>query len=188
MDAGQARESLIFADKARHRARRDVALSWLPVLLYVAFAVVAVALPRYAGQGQFLWVVAAPVVAGLAALYAYRQGRDQGIEGRALAWVVIPFGLLTLAFALGTLAFRLGQPGIARFLPSLAVAAGYLVFAYLERNVIVATAGAVVLVASYGMVMFKGDPELSQAALVLVYLLAILAARVGQPFAKPSRP
>lgn len=188
MNAGNARDSLIFADNARHRARRDVGLSWLPILLYVAFAVVAIALPRYAGQGQFLWVVAAPLIAGLAALYAYRQGREQGIEGRPLAWVVIPFGLLALAFALGTLAFRFGQPGIARFLPSLVVAAGYLVFAYLERNLIIAAAGAIVLLATYGMVMFKGDPELSQAVLALVYLVAILAARVGQRFAAPRRP
>ncbi len=188
MDAGQARESLLFADNARHRARRDVGLSWLPILLYVAFAVVGIALPRYGGQGQFLWVVGAPIVAGLAALYAYRYGRDRGIEGRPLAWVVIPFGLLTLAFALGALAFRLGQPGIARFLPSLVVAAGYLAFAYVERNLIIAAAGAGVLLATFGMVMFKGDPELSQAVLALVYLLALLAARIGQRFAKTSQP
>ena len=187
MDADQARESLLFADHARDRARRDVGLSWLPVLLYAAFAVVVVAMPSSGGQGKFLWLMAAPVVAGLAALYAYRHGRDHGIEGRPLAWVVIPFGLLTIAFGLGALAFWAGQPAIAQYLPPLVVAAGYLAFAGVERNLVIAAAGVAVLLATAGMVVFRGNPEMNQAVLALVYLMALLGARIGQRSPAPSQ-
>lgn len=179
MDVRQARESILYAREAQRRARMDVSLSWLPLLLYAAFAVVAISMPRYTGQGQFLWLLAAPVVTGLAAGYAFRYGHERGIEGRSLTWVALPIGLLALALGLGALAFRSGQPGIARFLPSLVVALGYLILAWFQRNLTIAAAGSVVLLASVGMVAFRGDPELSEAVLALAYVLALLAARIG---------
>lgn len=176
--SAEAQQTVQFADHAGQQAKRDAGLAWLATALYAAFAVAAVAIPNGMGQGKFLWIVAAPIVAFGAGLWAYSDGRQRGVETSRLTLVTIPFGLLTLAFGLGALGFAYHVPH-SQYAPPLLMAVGYAAFGRSQRNSLMEAAGIVVLVITTGLVVFGAEGEMPQAVLGLGYVGLLLIARLS---------
>jgi hypothetical protein len=171
------RESLQHVQGVQNYALRDLSRAWFPLVLYAGFAVVALTVP--ARVDGFLWIMAGPAVAGATALYAYQYRRDTGIEGSALAYVAVSFGLLTVALALGVVAFALGQPALTQFVPSVVMAVGYALLARMRRNAAFAVAAAATAVATVGVAMFGLNSGLTQWVLALSFVSTILLVRLA---------
>jgi hypothetical protein len=181
--AADAQELMRFVGRARERARRDAGLAWLATVLYAAFAVAAVAIPSGIGQGKFLWVVVAPIVALAAVLWSYSDGRRRGVETSRLKLITVPFGLLTLAFGAGALGWFFALPIVPQYGPPALMAFGYTALGLRRRNSLMVLAGVVVLVIAISLRMLRDSDEMSQALLGLTYVVTLLAARIGWRFA-----
>lgn len=177
--SAEVQHTIELADHARERARRDAGLAWLATALYTAFAVTAVAIPSGASQGKFFWVVAAPVVALGALLWAYSDGRQRGVEASRVTLVAVPYGLLTLAFGFGVVALVLRLPIAVQYGPPVLMTAGYILLGRLQRDRLMTGVGIVGLIITIGVVALRPVDELSQGVLFLAYVAILLAARIG---------
>jgi len=185
MNADEARESLAFSEYARKRARDDMSRPWLALVLLASLSVASLSLTEAAASliGLF-WAFAGPLGAGAIAIYAYRRNRSSGIESSPLGYVAITAGLLILAYTAGRLGFAFQVPAVARFGPAIAVAAGFLALAWIERSWMVAAISAALLAVTVAIIGFDLSPQQSKALLFGLYGFTLLAVgfslRVGR--------
>jgi hypothetical protein len=175
MDAKTARETLRYADGARRRARRDVGIAWFPLALFGTLTLASIAVARPASSAQTYWLIAGPLGGVAVAVYAYRRGSALGIEGRAIWYVVTAAALMVAALGSAWLAGPIGLPWLARFGPPLVVAAGYIAFAWIERNLVVAIVAAALLVVTGAMALLQLSSADAGIALTLLYGVAFVA-------------
>jgi hypothetical protein len=183
MDAKTARETLRYADGARRRARRDVGIAWFPLALFGTLTLASIAVARPASSAQTYWLIAGPLGGVAVAVYAYRRRSALGIEGRALWYVVTAAALMVAALGSAWLAGPIGLPWLVRFGPPLVVAAGYIAFAWIERNLVVAIVAAGLLVVTGAMALLKLSSADAGIALTLLYGVAFVATGLALRFA-----
>src|SRR4030088_702251 len=99
MDIDEAAESLGYAAAVQRRARRDATAMWLPLLLFGTLTLATVVVARPASEFQSYWLIAGPLGGLVLGIYAFRQGRDRGVEGPSLRSVVAAVELMLLALA-----------------------------------------------------------------------------------------
>jgi hypothetical protein len=174
MDAKTAQETLLYADRARRRARRDVGIAWFPLVLFGTLTLASVAVARPASEAQTHWLIAGPLGGAAVALYAYRRGGQRGLEGRALGYVITAIALMLAALGSAWIAGPIGLPWLARFGPPLVVAVGYIAFAWIERNVAVAIVAAALLVVTGAMALVGLSSADAGIALTLLYGVAFV--------------
>ena len=183
MEVREARESLGYAAIIRRRARNDATAMWLPLLLFGTLTLASVVIARPASAFQSYWLIAGPVGGLLIGIYAYRQGRERGIEGPSVRYVVAAVELMLLALASAWItAWLVGGYDATwqtRFGPAVVVAAGYLAFAWLERNIAVAGVAVALLVATVVMAAIRPAHPWTDAMLTVLYGVALVASGLG---------
>jgi len=149
---------------------------WLALVLLASLSVVSLSLTESAASltGLF-WAFAGPLGAGAIALYAYRRSRSRGIESSPLGYVAITAGLLILAYTAGKIGFAFQIPAVARFGPAVAVAAGFLALAWIERSWMVAAISMALLAVTVAIIGFDLSPQQSKALLFGLYGFTLLA-------------
>jgi hypothetical protein len=183
MDVHDAQESLLYAAAVRRRARNHATAMWLPLLLFGTLTVASVVVARPASEFQSYWLMAGPLGGLVVGIFAYRQGRERGLEGPSLRYVVaaVELMLLALASAWITAWFVGGYDATwqTRFGPALVVAAGYLAFAWLERNIAVAGVAVALLAAVVVMAAIRPPHPWTDAMLTVLYGVALIASGLG---------
>src|SRR5207248_5656367 len=176
MNVDEARESLAFSEYARKRARDDMSRPWLALVLLASLSVVSLSLTEAAASliGLF-WAFVGPLGAGAIALYAYRRNRSSGIESSPLGYVATTAGLLILAYTAGKIGFAFQVPAVARFGPAIAVAAGFLALAWIERSRMLAAISIALLAVTAAIIGFDLSPQQSTALLFGLYGFTLLA-------------
>ena len=183
MDVREARESLGYAAIIRRRARNDATAMWLPLLLFGTLTLASVVIARPASAFQSYWLMAGPVGGLLLGIYAYRHGRQRGIDGPSLRYVGAAVELMLFALASAWItAWLVGGYDAtwqSRFGPAVVVVAGYLAFAWLERNIAVAGVAVALLVAIIVMAAFRPSHPWTDAMLTVLYGVALIASGIG---------
>ena len=164
-----AAETLQQVEGARRRTRSDLTAFWFPLVLFGALTLVSapVAVLSNAATLGAYWAVAGPVGGIATGWYYWRREQRLGVEGPALPYVATAVAVLVGALLAGGIGAASGSELASGAGPNLVVAAGLLVFAWLDRSAAVAAlggglAGLVVVMAAAGV-----DPE------VLVIVLAL---------------
>jgi hypothetical protein len=136
----EAARTLMSIRSTRERTRADLRSYWYPLVIFGVLTLLST--PFFdlwdgAGAGVF-WLVAAP--AGMAAVARHYRRREfrAGLTVASRPYVVTAACLLTACFALGFGGGIAGNADVASFGPPLAVAVAYVVFAWLERSVLLA--------------------------------------------------
>jgi hypothetical protein len=156
---------------------------WLPLILFGTLTLASVVVARPASEFQSYWLIAGPVGGLLMGIYAYRQGRERGIEGPSLRYVLAAVELMLLALASAWIVAWLLGPFDAtwqtRFGPAVVVAAGYLAFAWLERNVAVAAVAVALLAVIVVIAAIRPPHPWTDAMLTALYGVALIASGLG---------
>jgi hypothetical protein len=134
-----AADALAEIDRVRQRTRSDLQAFWFPLVLFGGLTLVSVPVALLAGwAAAVFWAVAGPVGGGVVAHYDYRRETRLGLTRSGLPYVLTAVGLMAGAFVLPAITTGRMREVAAAF----AVAAGYLVFAALERSWTVAAVAA----------------------------------------------
>jgi hypothetical protein len=183
MDIREAAESLGYAAAVQRRARRDATAMWLPLLLFGTLTLASVVVARPASEFQSYWLIAGPVGGLIIGIYAYRFGRERGIEGPSLRYVLAAVELMLLALASAWIVAWVVGPFDTtwqmRFGPAVVVAAGYLAFAWLERNIAVAAVAVALLAAILVIAAIRPAHPWTDAMLTVLYGVALIASGSG---------
>src|SRR5262245_34233506 len=132
MDANAARQTLLALREARKETRLRLAAFWFPLEAFGGIMLLAAMMGVLGGRPFLEWSLLAGSVVGSFIVTAFyrRRALDVGL-GRAHWPYLLTAALMIAACVLASAAVTL-RPAEAG--PWLAVAAGYLVFATLERN------------------------------------------------------
>jgi hypothetical protein len=161
MQVNEAMEMLVSAQTQRRRARADLRAEWFPLLVFGVLTLVSA--PLYAqqlafGGWAFPWVYLYWLVAGslgyvAVARYYRRREAELGIGSSIAPYVLVGLGLFLFTFGLlNPLLFAVPFAGLALltfpvwlipgFAPIVAIGAGLLVLAWVERSPSLAVFGA----------------------------------------------
>jgi len=161
MQADEALEMLVSARTQRRRARADLRAEWFPLLVFGVLTLVSA--PLYAQQLSFggwafpwvslYWLVAGSLGYVAVARYYRRREAEVGIGSSVTPYVLVGLGLFLFTFGLlnpflfavpfaGMALFTFGVWLIPGFAPIVAIGAGLLVLARVERSVSLAVFGA----------------------------------------------
>ena len=144
--SASAARTLDEIDRLRRTTRADLGSFWFPLVLFGALTLGGVAVGLVFGDLAiaFWWAVAGPGGGALTAFHYRRRECAIGVRRFAVPHMATAAGMIVGCFALSALTSGRLQEVAAAF----AVAAGYAVFAVLDRNrVLAAVAGAVLAVA-----------------------------------------
>ena len=129
----------------RSRTRGTLRSFWFPLVLFGGITLVSA--PLYAIGGAtvgIFWLVAAPAGIITTSFYYHRRELRLGLEGPAAPYVVTSIAMALAAWLTGAL----GGEEVRTYGPSLAIAAGTLVFAALDRSAALAGIAAGILAAA----------------------------------------
>jgi hypothetical protein len=177
MQTIDAARTLHELDALRHQTRRRLEGLSFPLLLFGGASLVAAVVSAALGdEAQALfWSLAAPVGGVLVSLHYRRRELDLGLGREPWPYVVTAVALTIGAFVLGALE----QPWSVG--PWLAVAAGYLVFGWLERNA--AAIGMALGLGALAVAVGAGGAEpvsvLLNAAYGVAFVVTGLLSRAG---------
>ena len=164
-DEAELATTLRQVEEVRQRTRAAVHPAWFPMLLFGALGLASIPF-SFVGDGlgtAAFWLVAGPA-GGMATSRHYRnQAMSVGAGVRGGAYVGIGAAIFLGAWVGGALTQ-------SATVPMLAIAAGYLGFAYLEKSWPVAVVAAALAVAA--VVVALVDPARGDLVLALVFGLA----------------
>jgi hypothetical protein len=129
-------DSLTEVERLRERTRSQLALLWMPLLLFGSLLLATVAV---AGAGArivaaVVWGFGAPAAVVATGWFYHRRWAALGARRRGLPYVLTAVALLTLPPAAAALGAWTGAAQLGYVLPALVVAGGYAVFGWLERS------------------------------------------------------
>lgn len=160
--------------------RADLRAYWYPLVVFGVLTLLSTPFFELwdgAGAGLF-WLVAAPAGIALVVRHYHRRELSVGLASAPRPYVVTAVCLVAACFALGFGGGIAGEPDVANFGPPVAVAVAYLVYAWLERTVLLALLA--IALAGLTVALALGDIERANqivaaadgASFVLVGLLA----------------
>ena len=164
-------------EELRRRTRTSLQSFWYPLVVFGAITLASAPLCELApgwALGVY-WLVGAPAGAAAVARHYRLRELELGVTGPALPYIATGAFIIAAALTSGTVGGIVENEAVAVAGPTLAVAAGYLVFARLERSVVLAAFAVGVAVLA---VAFAGAPHACsiQAALMGAASVAIGAA------------
>jgi hypothetical protein len=176
----EAARTLTSIRATRERTRADLRAYWYPLVVFGVLTLLSTPFFELwdgAGAGLF-WLVAAPVGIALVVRHYRRRELSVGLTSAPRPYVVTAVCLVAACFALGFGGGIADDPDVANFGPPLAVAVAYLVYAWLERTVLLALLACAL--AGLTVALAVGDIERANqivaaadgASFVLVGLLA----------------
>lgn len=136
-------ETLAELRRLRRRTRGTLRSVWFPLVLFGALSIVSA--PFYAIGGAAVgvfWLLAAPAGIVVTSRYFHRRERRLGLEGAAAPYVATGIAMALAAWLTGALG---GGGDVSTYGPPLAIAAGTLVFAALDRSAQLAAVAAALL-------------------------------------------
>jgi hypothetical protein len=158
-------ETLREVDEVRRRTRAAVHPAWFPMLLFGMLGLVSIPF-GFIGSGLatgLFWLVAGPAGGVATSRYYRRRAMTLGAAVRSRAY--FPLGL-----AIFVAAWVSGLATASAAGPMLAVAAGYVAFARLERSAAIAVVA--VLLGAAAIVVAVTDPAHGDVILTLVFGVA----------------
>lgn len=150
-------ETLAELGRLRRRTRGTLRSVWFPLVLFGGLTILSA--PLYAIGGAALgvfWLVAAPAGIVATSMHFRRRELRLGLEGPAAPYVLTGVAMAVAAWLTGALG---GGGDVSTYGPPLAIAAGTLVFAALDRSVqLAAVAAALFAVAGAVALAGVGSP------------------------------
>ncbi|MDQ3569989.1 MAG: hypothetical protein M3396_05060 [Actinomycetota bacterium] len=164
-----AAETLERLQGVRNAARSDLQAFWFPLVVFGGLTLVSAAVVVLVGPDALgaYWPVAGPVGGCLTGWYYYRRGHRMGLEGPAAPYVVTAVAILVGAMLAGALGSQWGSGMTAAVGPTMVVAAGYFVFAWLERSTILVALAAVLCFLALGVTISGMEAEAGTVVLAL---------------------
>jgi hypothetical protein len=184
LDDDEAVERLAEVRVLRRQTLRQLETYWFALLVFgTLLAASAPFFGLFDGAGTALyWLVAAPLGTAL----VVRRSRDlcvvQGVSRSHRPYFLLGAGMVIACFGLGFGGGIAGSVSIAEVGPSVAIAIGYLVLAWIERSALLAT-----LAAGLGLcclVVVVSDLSSPAALLAVVYGASFIAVGL---LARPRR-
>lgn len=171
MNTGHAARTLEHLEELRARTRTDLGSAWFPLVVFGLLTLASTPIILLVGaQALGLYWTVAGLAGGLvvAGYYAIGQ-RRKGIRAPCGWPLLIAAAILAGTLGLGWYGGTAGLPLLAAVGPPLVVAGGYLAFAWLARDMLLA-AVALGLAGLTGALLLGGmDPEPLTAALTIAY-------------------
>lgn len=134
----EAARTLTSIRATRKRTRADLRSYWYPLVVFGVLTLLSTPFFEIwdgAGAGLY-WLVAAPAGIAVVARHSRRRELSTGLAPAPRPYIVTAVCLVAACFALGFGGGIADEPDVANFGPPLAVAAAYLVYAWLERSVL----------------------------------------------------
>lgn len=162
-------------DTLRGNTRRNLQSFWFPLVLFGTITLLSSPLFEV-GDGTavgLLWAVAGPAGGIATGIYYARRESEVGISRPAAPYVAVAVGIMAGAFLLP----QLTSGDLQQVSSNFAVAAGYLCFALLERDVRVA--GIAAVIAAVPLAMLAVAPDSAGLVTALVTGSVLLASGVA---------
>ena len=172
-----AADTLQQVERVRRRTRSDLSSFWFPLVLFGALTLVGAAVVGLAGTRALgaYWALAGPAGSVVTGYYYWRRERRLGVEGPALPYVVTAVAMVVGALLAGGLGSASGSELAAASGPNLVVAAGLLMFSWLERSAaLAALAGGLA-----ALTLALAASGVAPRQVVLVLALAFGTAAIG---------
>jgi hypothetical protein len=182
MDHHLAAETLEQVQEVRRSTRSDLRAFWFPLVVFGAVTIVSAAVVAAAG-GEALavyWPVAGTAGGILTGWYYGRREHQLGIEGSATPYIATAVAIMVGAMLAGVLGSQFGSGLAGAVGPSVVVAAGYFVFARLERSTTLAALAGIMLALAVGVAFSGMDADPATIVLGLTTGSASLLTGVFQ--------
>ncbi len=169
MDHRLAAETLERVEDVRRRARSDLRAFWFPLVVFGSITLVSAPVVADAGGDALglYWPVTGSAGGVLTGCYYGRREHQLGLMATPTAYIATAVAILVGATLAGVLGSRWGAGLAGAVVPSMVVAAGYLVFARLERSTTLAGLSAVMLALAVGVAFSGMDSEPATIVLAL---------------------
>lgn len=173
----EAADTLAEVALLQRRARTDLTSLWFPLTLFGALTLSGGVVALLAGAhalGSY-WAVAGPLGGIATGVHSWRRERELGLEGPALPYVLTGAAILLGCFVTGGLGAASARYVVAAAGPPLVVAAGLLMFAWLERSRVLAVLASGLAAVCLGLVAAGLDAQAISVVAALVSGAGLLA-------------
>ncbi len=169
MEYQLAAETVDRVQHVRRSARWDLRAFWFPLVLFGFITIVGGAVVAGAGSEalDLYWPVLGTVGGVLTGWYYHRREHVLGLKGPSAPDVATAVAMMVGAMLAGVLGSQYGSGLAGAVGPTMVVAAGYLVFARLERSAVLVALAAVMLALAVGVASRGMDPEPATVVLAL---------------------
>lgn len=187
MQPQEAAESLRAVESIRRQAREAQRALWFPLALFGALTLISAGVVGVFGGPALgvYWPIAGLLGGAMTARHYHARDIKIGLEGRMAPYVAISVFIYVGALLTGGLGGALGNDMMAAVGPALVLAAGYGMFAWLERTATLAAIAVSLGLLAMGLWLFDVDPERATMILALssgcVLLCSGLAFRLNEP-------
>jgi len=182
MDHQSAADVLDHTHDVRRNARNHLRAFWFPLVVFGSITLFSAAVVVLAGDEALAvyWPVVGTGGAVLTGWYYHRRQRRLGLLGSPTPYIVTAAGIMVGAMLAGGLGAQWGSGLAGAVGPTMVAAAGYFVFARLERSMILATLAAALFALALGVALSGMETEPATAFLAVASGAASLATGVGQ--------
>ena len=182
MDADTAAGTLEHVRVVQRRARQSLSSFWFPLLVFGGLtlgSLVVIVLANGPAMGVY-WALAG-TVGGIATGRHYRQReRELGLELPPAPYVAVGAGIVVGCLFAGAVAGALEAERAAALGPSLVVAVGYAIFAWLDRSVVLEAVSG--LLGALTLVVALANLGATPTAFVLALAYGIVGVAGGLYF------
>lgn len=193
MQPKEAAESLVAVDRIRRQAREAQRTMWFPLVLFGALSLISAGVVVLFGGPALgvYWPIAGLLGGVMTARYYHVRDIKIGLEGRIAPYIAISGFIYIGALLTGGLGGALGNDMLAAVGPAVVLAAGYGMFAWLERTTMLAAIAGSLGLLAVGLWLSDVNPERATVILAVssgcVLLSSGLAFRVNERTAYMSR-
>jgi nitrate reductase NapE component len=166
--------------RVRDRSRASASMMWFPLLLFGALSLLSAPVVGWFGGaalGMF-WLVAGPAGGVATGVVSARRGRRVGAEVPAGPYLAVAVLILAGALVAGWAGDALGEHMISAAGPPLAISAGYLLFARIERSRALGWTAGGLAALTVALLPTGIGPEPLAAVLAVAYGAVFLATGV----------
>lgn len=169
MEQHLAAETLDRVQQLRRSARSDLRAFWFPLVVFGCITVLSAAVVAGTGAEALgvYWAVFGTAGGVLTGWHYSRREQLLGVKGPAAAYVATAIAILVGAMLAGVFGSQSGSGLAGAVGPSMVVAAGYLVFALLERSTALLALAGVMLALAVGVAFSGMDAEPATVVLSL---------------------
>jgi hypothetical protein len=173
----EAEDIVAEVGRLRSATRSQLSALWWPLFVFGILSLLSAAV--IAGPGTdalgVYWTVAGPLGGIAVGLYYRDRERALGVESPSLPYILTGLGIFVGAMAAGVAGDAFGSELAAAAGPSLVVSAGYVVFALLERSLLLGAVAVALGLEATWLWVAGGDPELIPLILAATYGTAFVA-------------
>jgi hypothetical protein len=173
----EAKDIVEEVGRLRSATRSELSALWWPLFVFGILSLlsaVVIAGPGGDALGLY-WTVAGPLGGIAVGLYYRHRERIIGVESPSLPYILTGLGIFVGALAAGVAGEAIGSDLAAAAGPSLVVAVGYLVFALLDRSLLLGAVAVALGVETAWLWIAGGDAERTALILAATYGTAFVA-------------